>query len=75
MAGHYKEDDLAYGDDHERGQGGEDEDEGGERGIIGDTFRKIRGRMQPPPQQHYGQPSYSVSSSLTSQATIRSGRN
>jgi hypothetical protein len=61
MSGHYREEDLAYGDYHERGQEGEGEYEGGERGLIGDTFRKLRGRMQQPPLQPYGQPSYAVS--------------
>ena len=51
MAGNDRDDPLAYGDFHERGPqaGGEDEDyEGGERGIIGDTYRKIRSKYQQP---------------------------
>ena len=49
MAEDRKEDPLAYGDFHEsRGTYGEEgeqgEYEGGERGFIGDTFRKYRGR-------------------------------
>ena len=44
-----RDDPLAYGDSYERPSGtGDDEYEGGERGIIGDTFRRIRGK---PPRQ------------------------
>ncbi|KAI4137927.1 MAG: hypothetical protein L6R39_007041 [Caloplaca ligustica] len=46
MAGEYREDPLAYGDYHERPPAGDEEGEyeGGERGLLGDTYRKIRGR-------------------------------
>ncbi|KAL8767625.1 MAG: hypothetical protein Q9194_005928 [Teloschistes cf. exilis] len=57
MAGDYREDPLAYGEYHDRPPNeGEEEYEGGDRGLIGDTYRKIRGRYagrgtsgQPPP--------------------------
>ena len=47
-----RDEDLAYGDYHDptRDTGGDEEDfegEGGERGIIGDTYRKIRGKNRP----------------------------
>ncbi|KAL9024924.1 MAG: hypothetical protein Q9196_006156 [Gyalolechia fulgens] len=46
MAGEHNEDPMAYGDYHERPEpdDGEGEYEGGERGFIGDTYRKFRGR-------------------------------
>lgn len=49
MAGDNRADPLAYGEYHERPQDANQEDEyedgeGGERGLIGDTYRKIRGR-------------------------------
>lgn len=46
MAGEYKEDPLAYGDYHETpGPANEEGEYGeGERGFIGDTYRKFRGR-------------------------------
>ncbi|KAL8768775.1 MAG: hypothetical protein Q9209_005063 [Squamulea sp. 1 TL-2023] len=55
MAQYYKEDQLAYGDSYERYSTSNDrpeykdgqhevEGEGGERGLIGDTYRKFRGR-------------------------------
>ncbi|KAL8832518.1 MAG: hypothetical protein Q9170_004852 [Blastenia crenularia] len=49
MAKNYDEDPLAYGDYHEPpkpgdGEGDEGDYEGGERGFIGDTYRKFRGR-------------------------------
>lgn len=48
MAGNDRDDPLAYGDYHERGSSAEgDEYEGGERGIIGDTYRKYRDKYQP----------------------------
>lgn len=48
MAGNNGQDPLAYGDYHPHiQQGGQDQDEeGGERGFIGDTFRRLRGRPQ-----------------------------
>ncbi|KAL8724283.1 MAG: hypothetical protein Q9181_006897 [Wetmoreana brouardii] len=70
MAQDYKEDPLAYGDYNERRQNGEGEDEyeGGDRGLIGDTYRKLRGRYagqgptgNPPPNGGPGQPSGLVS--------------
>lgn len=50
MAGEDRDDPLAYGDFHERGpqEGGDEDYEGGERGIIGDTYRKIRDKYQQP---------------------------
>lgn len=52
MAGNNREDPLAYGNYHPSGQPGEEDEnyESGERGIIGDTYRKIRGRYQSQPQ-------------------------
>lgn len=46
MAGEYREDPLAYGDYHEKPEpdDGDGEYEGGERGFLGDTYRKFRGR-------------------------------
>lgn len=46
MAEDYRQDPLAYGEYHERRQSGEEQDdyEGGDRGLIGDTYRKFRGR-------------------------------
>lgn len=49
----YDEDQLAYGEYH--GTVAADEDEayqGGDRGIIGDTYRRWRGRHQPQPMQN-----------------------
>ena len=55
MAGDNREDHLAYGDYYERPQRGEDEEEyegeGGERGLIGDTYRKFRGKYSSQGQQ------------------------
>jgi hypothetical protein len=53
-----QQDELAYGEEYEqsRGAGGQDED----RGIVGDTFRYLKGRykqsQQPQQQYGYGQP-------------------
>ena len=45
------DDPLAYGDYHERGLEGEgeggDEYEGGERGLIGDTYRRYKSKYRP----------------------------
>ena len=50
-----KDDDLAYGDYHDPAHSvPQDEDYGGEegeRGLIGDTYRKIRGKYKPQPGQ------------------------
>ena len=49
MAGNDRQDPLAYGEYHERGPSGQEEEEeyeGGERGIIGDTYRKYRSKYQ-----------------------------
>lgn len=66
MSGNNRENPLAYGDyrPNER-QGEEDENyEGGERGIIGDTYRKFRGKYQSQPQSYnQGGPQPSGSSS------------
>lgn len=50
MAANERDDPLAYGDYHERGpqEGGDEDYEGGERGIIGDTYRKFRSKYQQP---------------------------
>ncbi|KAL8939295.1 MAG: hypothetical protein Q9216_003430 [Gyalolechia sp. 2 TL-2023] len=72
MAGEYKEDSMAYGDYHERPGPNDDENEyeGGERGFIGDTYRKYRdrytGQASPgqPPDGGPGQPSGLVSGLL-----------
>ncbi|KAI4177512.1 MAG: hypothetical protein LQ343_000494 [Gyalolechia ehrenbergii] len=69
MAEEYKEDPMAYGDYHERPgpDYGEGEYDGGERGFIGDTYRKFRGRYTgqaspgQPPNGGPGQPSGLVS--------------
>ncbi|KAL8725613.1 MAG: hypothetical protein Q9166_007248 [cf. Caloplaca sp. 2 TL-2023] len=46
MAQNYNQNPLAYGDYNERPSAGDDQEEyeGGERGLIGDTYRKIRGK-------------------------------
>lgn len=48
MAGNDRDDSLAYGEYHERKpqESGDEEYEGGERGFIGDTFRKVRSKYQ-----------------------------
>ncbi|KAI4128680.1 MAG: hypothetical protein LQ338_002626 [Usnochroma carphineum] len=69
MAGDSREDPLAYGEYHERPQTGDEEGEyeGGERGLIGDTYRKLRGKYSGqgpsgrPPNGGPGQPSGLVS--------------
>lgn len=58
MAGEQRQDPLAYGDFHqgrpaEEQEGGEYE--GGERGIVGDTFRKLRNKYQKPASNDPGQ--------------------
>ena len=51
MAQSDKDDPLAYGEYHERGydgSGGYDEGyEGGERGLVGDTYRRLRNKYGP----------------------------
>ena len=49
MAGENREDPLAYGDYHPD-NGAEEDYQGGERGLIGDTYRKLRSKYQPPQQ-------------------------
>lgn len=55
-----KEDPLAYGDDYEDPPEGYPDEEGypedadGERGIIGDTYRKLRGKPPKKPGQSSG---------------------
>ncbi|KAL8658980.1 MAG: hypothetical protein Q9202_007340 [Teloschistes flavicans] len=45
MAEDYREDPLAYGEYHDKPRNGEEEEyEGTDRGLIGDTYRKFRGR-------------------------------
>lgn len=54
MAGNNYNDPLAYGDYHGRAPTTEEEPtDGSERGMIGDTFRRLRGRYQS--QQPQGQ--------------------
>lgn len=52
MAGENREDPLAYGDYHQGGEGNPADEnyQGGERGLIGDTYRKLRNKYQPPQQ-------------------------
>lgn len=56
MASRYNDDDddLAYGD-YYHGQG---QDEGGERGIVGDIYNRFRGRRSP--QQQPVRPFYAA---------------
>ncbi|KAL8669348.1 MAG: hypothetical protein Q9168_006053 [Polycauliona sp. 1 TL-2023] len=80
MSQNYQEDALAYGDYHERPSTGNEQDgyqdgryegeggEEGERGLIGDTYRKFRGRYSGqgppgsmPPANGPGQPTGLVS--------------
>lgn len=62
MAANEREEDaLAYGQYHERGPANEDGTyQGGDRGIIGDTYRRWRDRHQPQrmQNQNYGAVSY-----------------
>ena len=61
MAGNDRDDPLAYGEYHEGGQAGfEGDGQEGERGIVGDTYRKYRDRYQ---QSQSGGTSGSQSSS------------
>jgi phospholipase D1/2 len=39
---HYNDDDLAYGEYHDRGEAGAE----GDRGFVGDVFRRMRGNRQ-----------------------------
>lgn len=55
MAGDNHDDSLAYGDYYEAGRGAQGDDgaekyQGGERGLIGDTFRKLHSFYKP--QEH-----------------------
>ncbi|KAL8688709.1 MAG: hypothetical protein Q9218_005443, partial [Villophora microphyllina] len=69
MAEDNREDPLAYGEYHERPQDGEEQEsyDGADRGLIGDTYRKFRGRHtgqsapQPAPNGGPGQGSGLVS--------------
>ena len=48
MAPSDRDDPLAYGDYHNRGVEGEDDEyEGGERGLVGDTYQRIRSKYRP----------------------------
>ena len=53
-----QDDPLAYGDYHERGPEGEGDDDyqGGERGFIGDTYRRYRDKYRPQQGQNQGIP-------------------
>ena len=46
MARSDRDDPLAYGDYHERGEA-ENEYAGGERGLVGDTYRRLRSKYRP----------------------------
>lgn len=46
MARSDRDDPLAYGDYHARGEADE-EYEGGERGLVGDTYRRLRSKYRP----------------------------
>lgn len=68
MAGDNREDPLAYGDYHsgqqqEDGYAEGDDYEGGERGLVGDTYRKLRSRYRPQQQDPNALPSESSSQS------------
>lgn len=62
MAGDQRGDPLAYGDYHAGYEEGEDHEEG-ERGMIGDTYRKLRSRYKPQQQDPNALPSQSNSQS------------
>ena len=49
MAQSDRDDPLAYGDYHDRGFEGEEDEgyEGDERGLVGDTYRRIRSKYRP----------------------------
>ena len=58
MAGEQREDPLAYGSFHHGKPADAEENEeyeGAERGIVGDTFRKLRGKYQRPAPNYPGQ--------------------
>lgn len=68
MSGDNREDPLAYGDFHPDRQRAEEYEEGdgyegGERGLIGDTYRKLRSRYNPQQQDPNALPSQSSSQS------------
>lgn len=68
MAGDNREDGLAYGDYYPKRQQAdgleEGEDyEGSERGLLGDTYRKLRSRYNPQKQDPNASPSQSSSQS------------
>lgn len=58
MAQDDRDDPLAYGEHHDPGFEGEGEDEyeGGERGLIGDTYRRYRSKYRPQQGQNQGVP-------------------
>lgn len=69
MAGDHRDDPLAYGDYYQGGKGTQGKD-GDERGLIGDTFRKLHSFYKPqqqdqitPPQLHASAPNAPASSS------------
>lgn len=55
MSQNNQDDPLAYGDYHERGED-DDDYEGGERGFIGDTYRRYRNKYRPQQGQTQGVP-------------------
>ena len=82
MSGHYprNEDDLAYGEDYGNSRGRYDQpggQEGQDRGIIGDTFKKFKSkydqRQGQKPQQDYGYGSNPSTSTVGSQQYGGSG--
>lgn len=48
-------DDLAYGEDYRGNRGGTDDYQGGDRGLIGDTFNKLRDKYHQSQQTSSGQ--------------------
>lgn len=55
MAGNQRDDPLAYGQFHERNTQGDDENyDGADRGIIGDTFRRFVGGQSSTPDGSQG---------------------
>ena len=59
MARSDRDDPLAYGDYHERGEA-ENEYAGGERGLVGDTYRRLRSKYRPQQAGMSEQPGQSV---------------
>ena len=64
---HRTDDDLAYGEDYTGSRGYYDQQASTDRGVVGDTFRKLKTRydQRQKPQQDYGYGSTSTGSSQT----------